>query len=166
MVYFMITLPWRSSTGDSRHFAEHGMLRRLPLFLALGLAPVFSPSVECQKTTPESKERKVNLVSGKETFLQYCASCHGKTAKGDGPAAFVMKPSPADLTTLAKRNEGKYPAGSVSAILRFGRSFAAHGASDMPVWGTRFKNLDPVHDPTGQQHIDDLVAYVQSLQVK
>jgi hypothetical protein len=45
-----------------------------------------------------------------------------------------MKPPPADLTTLAKRNEGKYPAGSVSAILTFGRSFVAHGAGDMPVW--------------------------------
>lgn len=142
------------------------MLLRLPLFLALAAVVVFSPSFECQKTKPESSERKVNVTAGKEIFLQYCASCHGKTARGDGPAAFVMKPPPSDLATLAKRHEGKYPAGSISAILKFGRSFAAHGASDMPVWGTRFKNLDPVHDPTGQQHIDDLVAYIESLQVK
>jgi mono/diheme cytochrome c family protein len=142
------------------------MLLRLPLFLALAFVVPLGPSLGRQKTKPESKERKANLATGKETFLQYCAPCHGKTAKGDGPAAFVMKPPPSDLTTLAKRHEGKYPAGSVSAILKFGRSFAAHGASDMPVWGTRFKNLDPVHDPTGEQHIDDLIAYIQSLQVK
>ncbi|HUJ11528.1 MAG TPA: c-type cytochrome, partial [Verrucomicrobiae bacterium] len=24
--------------------------------------------------------------SGKEMFMSYCASCHGKDAKGDGPA--------------------------------------------------------------------------------
>jgi len=142
------------------------MLLRLPLFLALSFIVAFAPSLECQKTKPESKERKINLASGKETFLQYCAACHGKTAKGDGPAALVLKPPPPDLTTLAKRHEGKYPAGSVAAILTFGRSFAAHGASDMPVWGTRSKKLDPVHDPTGQQHIDDIVAYIQSVQVK
>lgn len=34
----------------------------------------------------------------------------------------------------------------------------------MPVWGSRFKELDPVKDPTGQQHVDDLVAYVETLQ--
>jgi hypothetical protein len=37
---------------------------------------------------------------------------------------------------------------------------------DMPVWGARFKTFDPDHDPTGQQHVDDLVAYLESLQVK
>ena len=26
-------------------------------------------------------------ASGKEMFVSYCASCHGKDAKGDGPAA-------------------------------------------------------------------------------
>jgi len=31
----------------------------------------------------------------------------------------------------------------------------------MPVWETRFKMLDPVHDPTHQQHIDDVVAYTR-----
>ena len=64
------------------------------------------------------------------------------------------------------RHEDKFPAGYVSALLVFGESFASHGSEDMPIWGSRFKALDPVHDPTGQQHIDDVVAYIQSLQVK
>src|ERR1700757_3643779 len=121
---------------------------------------------------PQSKnERKPapkvpSATAGQETFLKYCASCHGKTGKGDGPAAFVLKPSPPDLTTLSKRHEYKFPAGYVSAVLTFGKSFASHGAVDMPIWGSRFKTLDPVHDPTGQQHIDDVVAYIRSLQVK
>jgi hypothetical protein len=69
------------------------------------------------------------------------------------------------LTTLAERNEGEYPSGRVSAVLTFGRSFASHGSEDMPIWGTRFKTLDPAHDATGQQHVDDVVAYIGSLQV-
>ena len=35
----------------------------------------------------------------------------------------------------------------------------------MPVWGSRFKLIDPKADPTGQRHIDDVVAYIESLQV-
>jgi len=48
--------------------------------------------------------------SGKEMFDTYCAVCHGKDTKGNGPAAGAMKTPPADLTTLAKGNGGKYPA--------------------------------------------------------
>jgi hypothetical protein len=51
-------------------------------------------------------------------------------------------------------------------VVTFGKRFASHGSEDMPVWGSRFKTLDPVHDPTGQQHIDDLIAFIRSLQVK
>jgi mono/diheme cytochrome c family protein len=118
----------------------------------------------------ESKQKPAvrlpNTASGKETFLKYCASCHGRDGKGNGPAAFAMRTPPPDLTTLSRRHEGKYPVGYVSAALYFGRRLAAHGSEDMPVWGPRFKTLDPVRDPTGQQHVDDVVAYIQSLQAK
>jgi mono/diheme cytochrome c family protein len=110
--------------------------------------------------------RQVNVASGKETFLKYCASCHGTSAKGDGPAAFAMKTPPPDLTTLTKRHDGKYPVGYVSAVLVFGFSPASHGSEDMPVWGSRFKDLDTVHDPTGQHHVDDVVAFLEFLQEK
>jgi len=106
------------------------------------------------------------MVLGKETFLKYCASCHGADAKGNGPAAVALKPAPSDLTTLTKRYDGKFPTGYVGALVKFGRSLAAHGSEDMPVWGSRFKTLDPVHDPTGQHHVDGLIAYIESLQVK
>jgi mono/diheme cytochrome c family protein len=110
--------------------------------------------------------QQANLLSGRNTFVQYCASCHGTVGKGDGPAAFAMKAPPPDLTMLAKRHEGKFPAGYVGALLKFGRNLASHGSEDMPVWGTRFRSLDPEHDPTGQQHTDAVVAYIGSLQVK
>jgi hypothetical protein len=51
-------------------------------------------------------------------------------------------------------------------VLTFGKRFASHGSEDMPASGSRFKTLDPVHDPTGQQHIDNLIAFIRSLQVK
>jgi hypothetical protein len=52
--------------------------------------------------------------------------------QGDGPVGRSLKGPPADLRTLAQRNNGKYPADYVAAILRFGTDSAAHGTSDMP----------------------------------
>jgi len=110
------------------------------------------------------RAREAGASAGKQTFMKHCASCHGAAGKGSGPAAAALNPQPPDLTTLARRHNGKYPAGYVGAVLKFGRSLAAHGSEDMPVWASRFRELDPVADPTGQQHIDDVVAYLASLQ--
>ena len=118
------------------------------------------------QTAQKSRSRQPDLATGKDTFTKYCASCHGVSGKGDGPAAAAFKPPPMDLTALTKSHDGKFPAGYVSAVLKFGRNVLAHGDVDMPVWGSRFKAIDPLGDPTGQHHIDDVVAYVESIQVK
>lgn len=136
------------------------------ILLGSALVTAFSMVHAQGKRGQKPAARQPSAESGKETFLKYCASCHGKDAKGHGPAAFVLRTAPPDLTTLSKRHENKYPKGYVSAVLIFGKSFASHGSEDMPIWGSRFKTLDPVHDPTGQQHVDDLVAFLASLQAK
>jgi mono/diheme cytochrome c family protein len=118
------------------------------------------------KTEQKPLARQISVASGKETFLRYCASCHGTDGNGNGPAAIAMKTPPSDLTTLTRRHEDKYPAGYIGAVLKFGRSLASHGSEDMPIWGSRFKEFDPVRDRTGQQHVDDVVAYLESLQAK
>jgi len=142
------------------------MLIRLTIFLGIAMFAAQGPSLlSHQRAKSESATRKPDVASGETTFAQYCASCHGTTGKGDGPAASAMKTQPPDLRTLTKRNEGKFPGGYVSALLKFGRNFAAHGSTEMPVWGTRFRSLDPTNDPTGQNHIDDVVAYINSLQI-
>jgi mono/diheme cytochrome c family protein len=134
--------------------------------LGVGLAAaVFTCSAQVKAGQKHSRG-KPDLLSGKQTFLKYCASCHGQNAKGDGPAAVALIPPPSDLTTLAKHYHGEFPSGYVGALLKFGRNLAAHGSDDMPVWGSRFRDLDPLKDPTGQQHVDDVVAYIQSLQAK
>jgi mono/diheme cytochrome c family protein len=118
------------------------------------------------KSGQKRPARPPNTLSGKETFLKYCASCHGEDAKGNGPAAVALRPPPSDLTTLTKRYEGKFPSGYVGTLVKFGRNLLAHGSDDMPVWGSRFRDIDPIKDPTGQQHVDDLVAYIESVQAK
>jgi mono/diheme cytochrome c family protein len=158
---FAVPQAQNSSVRKKVHMSQiKVILLGASLVTALGVAQPQSKNK--QKPAP----RQPSTASGQETFLKYCASCHGKTAKGDGPSAFVLRTAPPDLTTLSKRHEDKFPAGYVSVLLSFGKSFASHGSEDMPIWGSRFKTLDPVHDPTGQQHIDDVVAYLRSLQVK
>ena len=136
------------------------------ILLSVILATALNIARPQGKTEQKPLARQASVASGKETFLKYCASCHGENGKGHGPAAIAMKTPPSDLTTFSKRHEGKFPAGYVGAVLKFGRSLASHGSEDMPIWGSRFKDFDPVHDPTGQQHVDDVIAYIESLQPK
>ena len=105
-------------------------------------------------------------ASGKHTYMQYCASCHGVDARGDGPAAIVLKTPPPDLTTLAKRHDGKFPYEYVSDVLRFGTRIVAHGSSDMPIWGPIFGSMDNYDVVAVRKRIKDLYDYLASLQQK
>jgi hypothetical protein len=65
---------------------------------------------------------------------------HGKDAKGDGPAAAALRVSPANLTELAKKNNGKFPADHVATVQRSSIS-GAHESPEMPVWGPLFSDM-------------------------
>ena len=105
-------------------------------------------------------------ASGKQTYMHYCASCHGVDARGDGPAAFILKTPPPDLTTLAKRHGGKFPYEYVSDVLRFGTRIVSHGSSDMPIWGPIFGSMDNYNEVAVRKRIKDLSEYLASLQQK
>src|SRR5438128_11787607 len=78
-------------------------------------------------------------TSGGELVKTYCASCHGKSAKGDGPLAESLRYRPADLTLIAKRNGGKFDPEKVYRIVDGREPVKDHGGTDMPVWGDAFK---------------------------
>jgi mono/diheme cytochrome c family protein len=104
--------------------------------------------------------------SGKEMFNSYCAVCHGKDGKGNGPAASALKTPPADLTQLAKNNGGKYPSSHVAAVIKGQATATSHGSQDMPVWGPLFSVISQGQEGQVQQRITNLVTYVNSLQAK
>jgi mono/diheme cytochrome c family protein len=99
-------------------------------------------------------------------FNSYCAVCHGKDAKGGGPAASAMKTPPSDLTLLAQKDGGKYPASHIAAIIRGQATTPSHGSQDMPVWGPLFSSISQGHESQVQQRITNLVSYVGTLQSK
>ncbi|MBZ5574144.1 MAG: cytochrome c [Acidobacteriia bacterium] len=105
-------------------------------------------------------------ASGHDMFMSYCASCHGKDAKGNGPAAAALNAAPADLTSLAKQNGGKYPDMKVTSVVRGQAKVVAHGTQEMPVWGTVFWRMSQGHEGEVQQRIANLSNYIKSLQEK
>ena len=122
-----------------------------------------------QEAAPAVKREPAPMTSpasGKEMFMSYCAPCHGKSAKGDGPAAAALKQPPADLTQLAKRNGGKYPTDQVTSVLRGQTKLAAHGDQEMPVWGPVFWKMSQGKEELVTLRIANLNRYVESLQEK
>ena len=76
--------------------------------------------------------------AGKAEFLSSCAACHGADGKGGGPLSGELKSKPADLTVLAKKNNGVFPLDSVFETIYGVKVIIAHGTRDMPIWGYRF----------------------------
>jgi mono/diheme cytochrome c family protein len=118
------------------------------------------PTIKRVQPTPTSP------ASGKEMFTTYCAVCHGKDGKGGGPAVAAMKVPPPDLTTLAAKNNGKYPELRVSAAIHGDVEMAAHGSKDMPVWGVVFQSMARDNGAGTQMRVANLTAYVKSLQAR
>ena len=119
-----------------------------------------------QKAVPKVKSASANpipSIEGKDNFDAYCVVCHGSDGKGHGPAAPAMKVAVPDLTTIARRNNGKFDAVAVEFIVRgTGKmSTPSHGVETMPIWGDVFRSEDRAK---ATLRIGNLVKYVQSLQ--
>ena len=121
----------------------------------------------------ETKIKKVPIKhtaadSGDEMYKEYCAVCHGRTGKGDGPAVAALKTPPPDLTMLAKNNGGKFPADHVTAVLHMGVAEAAHGTEDMPIWGPLLGSIgrEGVASAVVKLRIFNLNQYIESIQTK
>jgi mono/diheme cytochrome c family protein len=115
-----------------------------------------------------AEEEPGNAARGRASFNLYCSSCHGKTARGDGPVAASLKTPPADLTQLSISNGGKFPTEQTHAYIDGRRNVAAHGPSDMPVWGLSFQDpgKDSDQEAMVRHKIKDLVAFIESVQEK
>ena len=104
---------------------------------------------------------------GAEVFRTYCASCHGTSARGDGPLASSMTRKPANLTEIAKRNGGLYPQELVFKTIDGRQKVRGHGGPDMPVWGDAFEKSREAGDQERVKAvIQSLVDYIESIQLR
>jgi mono/diheme cytochrome c family protein len=134
-------------------------LRALGMLIVTGLAAAsLNGQVRSDTTLPAEAE----ALTGSRSFDVYCASCHGRSGQGNGPAASSLRTAPADLTVLTRRNGGTFPRERVTATIGGSSGSAIHGSLDMPVWGPTFRAIDP----NGQEAIRlrNLVAFVASIQ--
>jgi mono/diheme cytochrome c family protein len=104
-------------------------------------------------------------VSGSLLFTNYCATCHGQRATGDGPLAAHLRKQPANLTLLARRNGGVFSPEMVARIIDGRKPLTGHGGGDMPAWGDAFaKSAENSENTAGK--INALVRYLETLQQK
>ena len=128
----------------------------------LGLAAVMGHA----QTPPRAvgPQLEASLV-GRDSFQLYCASCHGVAGRGDGPVASALTNRPSDLTRLTLRNNGAFPRDRVREFIAGNaRRPAAHGSTEMPVWGPVFGTFET--ETRVRVRLDNLVAYMETLQIR
>jgi mono/diheme cytochrome c family protein len=140
--------------------------------LARGLATVMAIAV-IETTAPpiaaaqQTAQPVPSATSGDALFKTYCGTCHGTSAKGDGPLADSLRFRPADLTAIAKRNGGKFDTDKVYRTIDGRDAVKGHGGTDMPVWGDAFKrSREGYSEKAVKVRIQAIVDYLKSIQVR
>jgi mono/diheme cytochrome c family protein len=148
-------LPEKPARRDAHESQEVSMWKLIPTPFVL--AATMTVMANSQK--PETAA----VNSGRDLFMTYCASCHGTSGRGNGPAAEELRHRPADLTQLARRNGGVF---NDVLVHRFvdGRTVKAHGTMEMPVWGDAFKWRQGLDEDAIKARIEALVRYLESIQ--
>jgi len=135
--------------------------------LCLASSVVFVGALARAQNIKQVPAKMTSASSGSEMYRAYCASCHGVSGKGDGPAAMALKKVPTDLTLLAQHNGGKFNDLSVIVAIKGDTVIPSHGSLDMPVWGQVFRSSVSHGDQADVQlRISNLTDYIRSLQVK
>jgi mono/diheme cytochrome c family protein len=138
-------------------------MKRIKWSQILILAALVAGPVAAQTKTSEVPIRPTASVNGADVFAQYCAVCHGKDGRGNGPAAAAMKRAPTDLTQIARKNGGKFPDMAVQQAIANSDSIAAHGAPGMPVWGELLESR-PGDPSVAALRVHNLMKYIEGLQ--
>ncbi len=153
----------RFSRSDQRH---NGKRRRVRRAWAIGLVVTAAALAGCRRSAPvkpsdpmleamRAEEREAGFTyaegQGRQLFRQYCSTCHGDDARGDGQNASMLSPAPTDFTGEKRLKDVAY----LRRVIAQGS--AAVGRSPLsPPWG---RSLNP-------QEIEYLVAYCHAVALK
>jgi len=116
-----------------------------------------------QQESDKEYQQLIRSVEGPDLFRAYCASCHGKDGKGNGPVAATLKATVPDLTLIAVSNDGNFPVARMKRIIMGEGMLASHGSREMPVWGPIFHQVEEDVD-RGNVRVENLVEYLESIQ--
>jgi len=111
---------------------------------------------------PARAQEPDEAETGKDIYLRTCALCHGIEGYGNGPLAAAMKIAPSDLTRIAAKHGGDFPAAKVSDVIRNGGAVLGHGSPAMPAWGLYF--AEKRKPEIARARVKALVDYIESIQ--
>ena len=125
----------------------------------LGLAVLFS--------APAAFAQAFDQYSGEETYMRFCAACHGEDATGNGPVSEGLPITVPDLTRLKARRGDTFDEEVLRKIIDGQETVVLHGTRYMPVWGYEFW-VEEGADEEAQERVeiivDNLVEYLRSVQ--
>jgi mono/diheme cytochrome c family protein len=128
--------------------AAAGMVLALqaPAQIAPAVAPVLVSTAKplLARDGPDASHFRGSLV-----FFNYCVTCHGPNADGNGRAAKLYDPRPANL-----RESDKNDAYMRLIVARGGKALAR--SEFMPPWGEELT----------EEQIGDVVSYLQSINTR
>ena len=128
---------------------------------------VAETAVEEPSTAPMAEGDPI--ARGEETYMTYCASCHGPEGKGNGEVAADLDVQPSNLTLLEAQNDGTFPVDSVYQVIDGRKDVEAHGSREMPVWGNIWSEEEggePVRREVVETRINELIEYLRTIQVE
>lgn len=94
-----------------------------------------------------------DAAAGKVKYDMLCASCHGASGKGDGPAGAALNPKPRNMTDPAWQKS--VDDATIAKVIKEGGASVGKSAL-MPPWGASLSDAD----------IANVVAYIRSLSGK
>jgi mono/diheme cytochrome c family protein len=137
------------------------MNKRLPVVaLVVAVALIVTKSA----LAAEGEIPPTVVEEGHRTYLNLCASCHGKSGKGDGSMVPELVHKPIDLTQIARKNNGNFPFWHVYQTIDGRRIPRAHGGPEMPLWGGR--SVMFYHSIANREWILAVTFYLESIQAK
>jgi mono/diheme cytochrome c family protein len=145
---------------------------RLTLYFAAMLGALAFTRLARAEPNTATRETNASRITeiGRAQYTKYCTACHGAAGKGDGTVADALKPRPADLTHIATRRHGAFPAAQVEEIIDGRKIARAQGARVMPIWGEQLaQNLPQATQAEKERLIANriklITAYLRSIQV-
>jgi mono/diheme cytochrome c family protein len=124
--------------GNSFHLSERLILITFVALTFLIQSPAFSG--------PQKIDKQKMIGEGKKVFQLNCATCHGVTGTGDGPASTALNPKPANFV------KGKFKYGT-SDVQLFKTISGGISGSAMPPWKGTLTD----------EQINHVIYYVKSL---
>ena len=115
--------------------------------------------------SPAMAQSQQVIKLGKIEFEYHCTVCHGADGKGGGEMGKVLIKPPANLTQLAKNNDGRFPFWKVYAVIGGEASVIGHQPFEMPGFWRRFRAEEQSESLlSAEMRVLVLTHYVESLQ--